>query len=150
VTPIRPWPLMLAAVLAGAAGWLVIRFGYASFPPLPWTAAAALALLAIAEVWSGRNVRAQIRGRVSRRPLAPIAIARMALVAKASAMAAAIFGGVCAGFLGYLGGMVDKTAPRRDTITAAVTLVTALALAAAALYLERSCRTPGDPGPDPG
>jgi hypothetical protein len=146
VTPIKPWPLALAAVVAGAGAWLLIRFGYAHFPPLPWTAAAALLLLALAEGWSGRNVRAQLRGggRPNRR-LAPIAVARMAVLAKASAFAAAIFGGASAGFLGYLGGIVSKPAPRRDTITAGATLIAALLLAAAAVYLERSCRTPEPP-----
>jgi hypothetical protein len=147
VTPIRPWPLALAAVVAGAGAWLLIRFTYASFPPLPWTAAAALLLLGLAEAWSGRNVRAQVRGRPrSSRRLTPIAMARMAVLAKASAMAAAIFGGVSAGFLGYLGGIAARPAPRRDTITAGATLIAALLLAAAAVYLERSCRTPDPPG----
>jgi hypothetical protein len=72
----------------------------------------------------------------------------MAVLAKASAMAAAIFGGASAGFLGYLGGIVAKPAPRRDTITAGVTLIAALLLAAAAVYLERSCRVP-EPPEDP-
>ena len=149
MTPIRPWPLALAAVVSGAGAWLLIRFGYAHFPPLPWTAAAALLLLALAEAWSGRNVRAQVRGQPrSSRRITPIAIARLAVLAKASAMAAAIFGGASAGFLGYLGGIVAKPAPRRDTITAGVTLIAALLLAAAAVYLERSCRTP-EPPEDP-
>jgi hypothetical protein len=149
MTPIRPWPLALAAVVAGAGAWLLIRFGYAHFPPLPWTAAAALLLLALAETWSGRNVRSQIRGQAwSSRRLAPIAVARMAVLAKASAVAAAVFGGVSAGFLGYLGGIVAKPAPRRDTITAGATLIAALLLAAAAVYLERSCRAP-EPPDDP-
>ena len=56
MTPIRPWPLALAAVVSGAGAWLLVRFGYAHFPPLPWTAVAALLLLALAEAWSGRNV----------------------------------------------------------------------------------------------
>ena len=146
MTPIRPWPLALAAVVSGAGAWLLIRFGYAHFPPLPWTAAAALLVLALAEAWSGRNVRAQVRGQPrSSRRITPIAIARLAVLAKASAMAAAIFGGASAGFLGYLGGIVAKPAPRRDTIVAGVTLIAALVLAAAAVYLERSCRTPEPP-----
>jgi hypothetical protein len=148
MTPIRPWPLLAAAVISGALAWLVIRLTYASFPPLPWTAAAALLLLAVAEVWSGRNIRARISGAPGAKPVVAIAVARMAVLAKASALAAAIFGGVFAGFLIYLGTLASKPRPRSDGITAAATLICAAILAGAALYLERSCRAP-EPPDDP-
>jgi hypothetical protein len=72
----------------------------------------------------------------------------MAVLAKASAQVAVIFGGLSVGFLSYLGGLLAKPAPRADAITAAATLVAALVLTAAALYLERCCRAP-DPPDDP-
>jgi hypothetical protein len=145
MTPIRPWPLLAAAVISGALAWLVIRLAYASFPPLPWTAAAALLLLAVAEAWSGRNIRARISGAPRAKPVVPIAVARMAVLAKASALAAAIFGGAFAGFLIYLGSLAGKPRPRSDGITAAATVICAAILAGAAVYLERSCRTPEPP-----
>ncbi len=148
MTPIRPWPLVVVTVCSAALGWLVIRQTYSSFPPLPWTAVPALLLLAVAEAWSGRNVRARIAGRPGAKPLVPIAVARMAVLAKASALVAAIFGGLSVGFLSYLGGLLAKPAPRADAITAAATVIAALALTAAALYLERCCRAP-DPPDDP-
>jgi uncharacterized membrane protein YfcA len=145
VTPIRPWPLAVLAVCCAALGWLVIRLSYASFPPLPWTAVPALLLLAVADVWSGRNVRARIEARPGAKPLVPIAVARLAVLAKASALVAVIFGGLSVGFLSYLGGLLDKPAPRTDAITAASTLFAAVVLTAAALYLERCCRAPDLP-----
>lgn len=145
MTPIRPWSLAAVAVCCAALAWLVIRLAYTSFPPLPWTSVPALLLLAVAEAWSGRNLRARIRGRPGSKPLVPIAVARMAVLAKASAMVAAIFGGLGAGFLIYLAGLISKPTPRGDAITAGATLVSAAVLAAAALYLERCCRTPGLP-----
>jgi len=145
VTPIRPWPLAVAAVCSAALGWLVIRLTYSSFPPLPWTGVPALLLLAVAEAWSGRNVRARIQRRAGSKPLVPIAVARMAVLAKASALVAVIFGGLAAGFLSYLVGLAAKPAPRADAITAAATLIAALVLTAAALYLERCCRAPDPP-----
>jgi Protein of unknown function (DUF3180) len=75
----------------------------------------------------------------------PIAVARMAVLAKASAMVAAIFGGFAAGFLIYLATLISKPTPRDDAITAAATLVSAAVLVAAAMYLERCCRTPDLP-----
>jgi len=145
MTPIRPLPLVVVAACCAALGWLVIRQTYASFPPLPWTSVPALLLLAIAEAWSGRNVRARIQGRPGSKPLVPIAVARMAVLAKASALVAVIFGGLAVGFLSYLGGLLDKPAPRADAIAAAATLAAALVLTAAALYLERCCRAPDRP-----
>ena len=142
MTPIRPWSLAAVTICCAALAWLVIRLAYSSFPPLPWTGVPALLLLAIAEAWSGRNLRARIRGRPGSKPLVPITVARMAVLAKASALVAAIFGGISAGFLVYLGGLLAKPAPRGDAITAGATLVCAVVLAAAALYLERCCRTP--------
>jgi uncharacterized membrane protein YfcA len=145
VTPIRPWSLAVVTVCCAALAWLVIRLAYASFPPLPWTGVPALLLLAIAEAWSGRNLRARINGRPGSKPLVPIAVARMAVLAKASALVAAIFGGISAGFLIYLSGLLAKPTPRDDAITAGATFVCAATLAVAALYLERCCRTPDLP-----
>jgi hypothetical protein len=145
MTPIRPWSLAAAAVCCAALAWLVIRLAYSAFPPLPWTGVPALLLLAVAEAWSGRNLRARIRGRPGSRPVAAMAVARMAVLAKASATVAAIFGGLAAGFLIYLSGLVAKPTPRSDAITAGATLASAAVLAAAALYLERCCRVPDVP-----
>jgi len=145
VTPIRPRALAAMAVCCAVLAWLVIRLAYSSFPPLPWTGVPALLLLAVAEGWSGRNLRARIRGRPGSKPLAVIAVARMAVLAKASAQVAAIFAGLSAGFLIYLGGMLGKPTPRSDAITASGTLAAALVLAAAAVYLERCCRAPDLP-----
>lgn len=148
MTPIRPWPLVVLTICSAVLGWLVIRLTYSSFPPLPWTAVPALLLLAVAEAWSGRNVRARIQRRPGAKPVEVIAVARMAVLAKASALVAVIFGGLSAGFLSYLGGLLDKPAPRTDAITAGATLAAALALTAAALYLERCCRAPDPPDDD--
>jgi hypothetical protein len=145
VNPIRPWSLAVVAVCCAALAWLVIRLAYSSFPPLPWTGALALLLLAAAEAWCGRNLRARIGGRPGSKPVVAIAAARMAVLAKASATVAAIFGGLAAGFLIYLGGLFGKPSPRTDAITAGVTLACAAVLAAAALYLERCCRAPDPP-----
>ena len=62
MTPTRIWVLVVTGVVSLLVSWLVLRSVYASLPPLPWTAAAAMVLLAIAEALSGRNLRARIRG----------------------------------------------------------------------------------------
>jgi len=117
-------------------------------PPLPWTAAAAMLLLAIAETLSGRNLRARIRGGPGMKPIAPLAAVRMAALAKASSHAAAVIGGLAAGALLYLASSLSKSVPRSDAITAGGTLLAAVLLVLGALYLEHSCRVPSDDDED--
>jgi hypothetical protein len=146
MTPTRIRTLALAALVCAVLAWLVLRLVYVTLPPLPWTAVPALGLLAIAEALSGRNVRARLRGEGPRIP--PITVARMAVLAKASSLTAAIIGGLAAGFLIYVLGSLDKPAYRSDALVSGVTLASALALVAAALYLEHGCRVPTGRGQD--
>lgn len=143
--PTSPWTLAVVVVGCALAGWLIVRATFSSLPPLPWTSVPTLLLLAVGEGLSGRNLRARILRQVGTKPLAPIAVARMAVLAKASSVAAAVVAGLAAGFLAYVGGSLDKTVPRGDAYAAAATLVAAIVLAGAALYLERCCRTPEPP-----
>jgi hypothetical protein len=128
--------------------WLIVRTTFSSLPTLPWTAAPAMLLLAAAEAVSGRNLRARIRGRRGGKPLAPIAVVRMAALAKASSVGGAAFGGLAAGFFIYTLGLLSVTVPRNDAINAGTTVAAAAILVAAALYLERSCRAPSRDGDD--
>jgi Protein of unknown function (DUF3180) len=106
----------------------------------------ALAALALAEAAIGRNVRSRLTGRKSSaKPPAPIAVARLVALAKASSAAAAALGGLAGGYLIYVLRLLDKPLPARDARVAGATLAAALALMAAALYLERCCRAPKPP-----
>jgi hypothetical protein len=145
--PTKVPTLALAALVCAVLAYLLLRLVYVSLPPLPWTGVPALLLLAVAEAVSGRNVRARLRGSGGTR-IAPIAVARMAALAKASSLAAALIAGLAAGFLVYVLGSLDKPAFRTDAVTAGVTLVSGLALMAAALYLEQGCRVPPRPDED--
>ena len=137
--PTRVWSLVALGAVCAVASWLGLRGAYSSLPPLPWTGVPALLLLAIAESWSGRNLRARLRGRVGSKPIVPIAVARMAALAKASSLAGALVGGLTAGFLIYVLGSLDKSTPRSDAFAAGCTLASAVLLVLAALYLERGC-----------
>jgi hypothetical protein len=142
MTPTRPWTLVAVAAACAVAAWLVARSSFADLPTLPWSAAPALVVLAAAEALSGRNLRARIQRRRSGKPLAPMAVARMAALAKASSMGGAAFGGLAAGVFVYTAGFLDMTVPRGDAINTGITAVAAAILVAAALYLERCCRAP--------
>jgi hypothetical protein len=140
MTPTRVRTLVIVAVVAAAASWLLLRSIYSVLPPLPWTAVPALLLLAAGEAWSGRSLRARLRGRG--RPVHPIAVARMAALAKATSLAAALVGGLAAGLLLYVAASLDKTAYRSDAYASGGTLVSAIILVLASLYLENGCRVP--------
>jgi hypothetical protein len=152
MTVTRPRWLAGLAVGCAVVVWLALHRLYADLPPLPWSPVATLAVLAIVEGWGGRALRYRLAGRqsradegrpaVPRRPLPPLALTRTLAIAKASANAAAVIGGIAAGFAVYLAPSLDKATPRSDAITALATFAAAAALTAGALYLERSCRVP--------
>jgi Protein of unknown function (DUF3180) len=146
MTPTKARTLVLTALICAVGMWLLLRQVYSSLPPLPWSGVPALALLAVAETITGRNVRARLAGRGT--PIPPIAVARIAALAKASSLAAALIGGLAGGFLIYVAGSLDKQAYRSDALVSGATLGAAVLLIAAALYLEHGCRVP--PGPDQG
>lgn len=147
--PTKIGNLILTAVVCAAVAYLILRSVYSALPPLPWTPVPALLLLAVAEGWSGRSLRIRLRGgNPAVKPVAVMAVARMAALAKASSLAAAVLGGLAAGFVIYVGESLGKSAYRQDAYVAGATLASAVILAVAALYLENSCRVPasGDRG----
>lgn len=147
MTPTRTRTLLLVAVAFAAASWLVVRLTYSSLPPLPWTMVPALVIAAAAEAWTGRGLRARILGRPGTKPPLPLHVARIVALAKASSLASAVIGGVAAGFAVSAAGSLPASVPTHDVITAGTTLGASVLLALAALYLERCCRVPDDPGP---
>jgi len=157
VKPTRVSTLAAVAVACAALGWLLLRTLYAKLPPLPWTGVPALLIAALAEAWTGRDIKARIAarrgsgqgtGREGVKPVAPLFVSRMVALAKATSMAAAIIAGFAAGFDIYLAGSLSASVPRQDALTAVITFVAAVVLACAALYLENCCRVPEDPDRD--
>lgn len=161
MTPTRIRGLVAVAVVCAAVTWLVLLHAYSSLPPLPWTMMLTLLLLAVVEARAGYMIKARLSGKrrgaqdtgqgpgpggwlPRPRPLHPIAIARTAAIAKASALAAAVIGGVAFGFILDLLRSLSEPFPRQDTFTALGILASSVVLAVAALYLERSCRVPPD------
>ena len=155
--PTRVSTLAVVAVVGAGLGWLLLRTLYAKLPPLPWTGVPALLIAALAEAWTGRDLKARIAahrgsGQDARRPglkpAAPLFVSRMVALAKATSLAAAIIAGFAAGFVIYLAGSLSASVPRQDALTAVITFAAAVVLACAALYLENCCRVPEDPGRD--
>ena len=142
--PTRPRTLLIVAVICGVIAWAVLQGIYASLPPLSWTGVPALLIAAGIEAWAGRDLKARIAGRKGYKPAPALFVARLVVLAKASAYAAAVLAGVSLGFVIFLIRLLQATTPRTDMITAGVTFGSSLVLLAAALYLENCCRIPKD------
>ncbi len=146
--PTRARSLLLTGVLAAAVTWALLTVIYSKLPPLTWTGVPALLLAAAVEAWTGRDLRARINGNPGSKPVAPLFVARMVVLAKASSQVGALLAGVSVGFIGYLSDKIDAATPRSDLITASISFGSCLILIAAALFLEYCCRVPGDPNAD--
>ncbi|HEY0700709.1 MAG TPA: DUF3180 domain-containing protein [Micromonospora sp.] len=143
--PTRPATLVSAALAAAAVAWLLIsRFYYADLPKLPWLPVVTVAGLAVLEAYAALNTRARIERRPGRDPVDPLAVARFAVLAKASSLAGSIFAGFYAGVTVWL--LLERTeAATNDRPAAIAGLVACVGLVTAALWLERSCRVPKRP-----
>ena len=146
--PTRTSTLAIVAVVCALGCWLLLRAYYEHLPLLPWTGVPALLVAALAEAWTGRDLKARIAGRSGLKPAAPLFVSRMVALAKASSLAGAVIAGLALGFVIYLSGSLNDTVPRQDAVTAAVTFAAAVVLACAALYLEYCCRVPDAPDRD--
>lgn len=143
--PTRISTLVVAALAAAAAAWLLISgIYYSGIPPLPWLPVVTLAALAVLEGYAAVNTRSRIDRKPGRESVNPLMVARFVVLAKASSLVGAIFTGGYAGLTGWL--FVQTTrAAAEDRPAAVAGLLAALALVAAALWLERSCRVPERP-----
>ena len=141
------WAALLAtAVLCGLAGWVVFDVAYGSFVALPpWTGATAL-VVALVELVQAKVIRDKLKGVPRGRPMHPLVVARWAVLGKASSMSGAVLGGLYTGFFAWTLPHSDKLAAASDdALVAGLTAGAFLLLVLAALWLERSCRTPKPP-----
>jgi len=138
--------LSVAALVTGALTWLGVSHFYSSMPPLPWLPALTLAGLALVEAVTAPSTKARIDRKEGTAPVNPLVVARYVVLAKASALAGALFAGLYAALLVYL--LIAhgrSSAVDHDLPPAVVGVIGALGLVAAALWLERSCRVPPTP-----
>ena len=144
IRPTSASVLVVAGLAAAATAWLLLSAFYSSWPPLPWLPIIVIAALAVAEMFLAQNTAARIARKPGAGLVDPLAVARYAVLAKASSLAGALYAGFSAGVLTWLA--LEPTKAARDDVPAAVAgVVGSLALVAAALWLERSCRVPDQP-----
>jgi hypothetical protein len=165
VTPVRRRELVALAVAVAFATWLVVRAAYGSLPAFHWWLPVPLGVLAVAEALGARTLRARLsaerEGRrgpgrtpaTAARPVEPMLVARLAVLAQASAWVGAVLAGAWAGVLLHTGPAVGRlSAASGDTLTAVLGIVLSIGLVAAALWLEDVCKVPpnDDELPDDG
>jgi hypothetical protein len=143
MTPTRPSILLALAAAVGVVSWLFVRVEYDSLPTLPKAGPVSLVLLAGFELVYGLSVRSRIRNPGDR-PLEPLFVAKLAVLAKASSHAAAIIAGLYGGFFAYTVTNLGRGRFNDDTRASGLSVVASLVLVGAALFLENSCRVPRD------
>src|SRR5690242_10508701 len=95
--------LIVAGLAAAAAGWLLLStYEYALIPLLPWSPVIVLAGIAAVEVVLAQNTSARIQRKPGAAPVDPLAVARYVALAKASALAGALWTGYCLSLLTWL------------------------------------------------
>jgi hypothetical protein len=139
--PTRAPELVIAAVVVGALAYLLLIWTYRSLPRLPRTGPLSVFIVALAEAQTANITRRRMAGRMRTKPIAALTVARLAVLAKASTMTAAVLTGAWAALLVYTilhwnqYGTVSS-----DLVTAALGLAASVILIAAALFLEHVCR----------
>ena len=137
--------LVVAALAAAAVAWLLLSAFYYStaWPRQPWLPVIVIAALAVLEGSLAQNTAARVQRRPGAPRVEPLAVARYAVLAKASSLAGSLYAGYSLGVLAWLA-LEPTEAARADLPPSAGSAVASLALVGAALWLERSCRVPED------
>ena len=159
MSPVRRRDLAVLTAGLSVAAWLLVRTWYQQLPPLDWWLPVPLAVLAVAEALGARTLRSRLaeireaRAAAVRadsppqtklvRPVEPMLVARLAVLAQASAYVGAVFAGIWIGVLLHVGPAVHRLQTAGpDTVTACIGIVSSAGLVAAALWLESVCRVP--------
>ncbi|MBU7598134.1 DUF3180 domain-containing protein [Streptomyces sp. P38-E01] len=121
-----------------------------TLPAVPLLAPVVLTLIAAVLLATAVSLRSRLRAQRERRPVGkpvePMMAARAVVFGQASALVAALIGGVYggAGLFVVTSHLADVPARREQALYAALSVVAAVALMAVAVWLERICRLPED------
>lgn len=151
----QPATLVVAVLAAAGCAWLGIDRFYGVLPRLPWLPPLTLVALAALEGLLARPVKAWVDRREGALPVDPLLVARSVVLAKASALAGALFGGLYLGMTLWL--FVQRPVlveADKDLPAAIAGIVASAALVLGSIVLERACRvppsSPGDDSSSPG
>lgn len=137
--------LLLVALVAAVAAFVLTDAFLGSMPPVGWAWVTLLVVAMVDVVWALR-IRAAISGGTvgqDRSQMHPVTIARAVALGQASAVLGAAAGGLGAGLVLYFLPRLGELAVARAELPASVAvLVSGALLVAAGLFLESSCATP--------
>ncbi|RVU16734.1 DUF3180 domain-containing protein [Streptomyces antnestii] len=142
--------------IAGVLSWAGARLwdSIGTLPRVPLAAPIVLAVIAVILLATALSIRARLRAQRERRPGAkgvdPLMAARALVFGQASALVAALVAGLYGGTGVFLLERLDNPARRDQAIYAGFSVLTGIAVIAAALFLERVCKLPEDDDEDHG
>ncbi len=148
MTPTRTRTLVALAVIAAAVGWGMVQIVDAwtgRLLPVPWLAAAAMWILALATFYWTLTSRPRLQGRPGTRPMPPVVAARTAALAMAASRGGALVAGLYAGVAIAMASSIGVPSGASAFWSATLASVGALALVVTALWLEHICRLPIGP-----
>lgn len=148
-------PVLIAgAGFVAAVTFIVVSRNYGSLASIPLLVLFTLGVLALLNAGLARWVRKKVEDQAvgqDRRQLHPVTAARCLTLGQASAVTGAIAAGFYVGLSIYvLPRASDLVAARADAPRAAGAALLAIALAAAGIWLERSCIVPPPGSENPG
>lgn len=144
------------SLVAGVLSWAGARLwdSIGTLPRVPLAAPIVLAVIAVILLATALSIRARLRAQRERRPGAkgvdPLMAARALVFGQASALVAALVAGMYGGTGAFLLEHLDVPARRDQAIYAGFSVLTGIAVIAAALFLERVCKLPEDDDEDHG
>ncbi|MDO4929338.1 MAG: DUF3180 domain-containing protein [Corynebacterium sp.] len=148
-------PVLIAgAGFVAAATLIIVSRNYGKFASIPLLVLFTLGALALLNAglarWVSKKIDDQAVGQ-DRRQLHPVTAARCLTVGQASAVTGALAAGFYGGLSTYVLPRVnDLAAARADAPRAVGATAVAIALAAAGVWLERSCTVPPPGSENPG
>ncbi|EFL33883.1 secreted protein [Streptomyces viridochromogenes DSM 40736] len=137
-------------VVAGVLSWAGARLWNAvgTLPGVPMAAPIVLAAIAVILLATALSLRARLKAQRERQPDAkgvdPMMAARAVVFGHASALVAALVAGMYGGTGVFLLEYLEIPARRDQAIYAGVSVLTGIAVIAAAIFLERVCKLPDD------
>lgn len=143
MTETRLRTLLLLALAAGAAGYVLATLIYFDLPPLPALAPSGLTVLALLELIGAKAIHDWVTAPQQRGPLTALQVARAVLLAKASSLSGSVLVGLYAGIFVWTFARKDTyAAAGHDALLSGLSALASLLLVVTALVLERACRTP--------
>lgn len=137
--------LLWVCVIAVPIGWtvsLIIDSATYALPPVPWVLPALMVALAAVLEIARRAVRGWIEHRKFDQKLDPLRIARLLVLAKASAVFGAALAGAYVGLAVHAIDALDSPMGRNRLLMAGIVVAAGVAVIATALRCEAACRIP--------